>query len=107
MELEQGSLGGRFTTIEGLVNSVLEGIGTLNPFMTGDSSVETSETFQNFKTKSSKMLSLEEAFTIVLDDPSGNSFISKVDDDDKNLVIEPVAEVYGEERTTTLRGDCN
>ena len=86
LELERGSLGGRFTTIEGLMNSVLEGIENLNPFMTGDSSMESSEAFQNFKTKSSKLLSLEETFTIILDDPAGNSFISKVDDNDERLV---------------------
>ena len=88
LELEHGSLGGRFTTIEGLVNSVLEGLANLNPFLSGDSSLETSETLKNFKSKASKLLSLEEPFTIVMDDPGGNSFISKIDDADNRLLTE-------------------
>jgi len=88
LELEHGSLGGRFTTIEGLINSVLEGVDKLNPFWAGDSSDETSQSLSNFKTKASNLLSLKEPFTIILDDPAGNSFISKIDDIDDRLIVE-------------------
>ncbi|XP_075248097.1 zinc finger protein ZPR1-like [Convolutriloba macropyga] len=95
VELEHGSLGGRFTTIEGLVNTFLDGVDKLTPFGSGDSTTSsTAEKLTQFRSKAHDLLSLKEPFTIVLDDPAGNSFVSKAEDDDQSLVEERYERTY-------------
>jgi len=89
VELEHGSLGGQFTTVEGLVTNFLEGVDKLTPFAAGDSTRSTTvDKLAEFRQKAHELLSLKEPFTIVLDDPAGNSFVSKAEDDDQNLIEE-------------------
>ena len=38
LELEEGTLGGRFTTVEGMLTAIRDQLGNKNPFLTGDSS---------------------------------------------------------------------
>ncbi|XP_015785274.1 zinc finger protein ZPR1 [Tetranychus urticae] len=63
---------GKYTTIEGLIEQVKEGLEKSNPFVTGDSAQAE---------KKEKMMSLVErlkapiGLTLILDDPCGNSFV--------------------------------
>ena len=73
------ALGGRFTTIEGLLNNVLEQVET-NPILgadtLGDSTTkEKTEKMEHFKNNLKDLIGGEKLFTIILDDPAGNSYI--------------------------------
>ena len=79
--MNAGTLGGKFTTIEGLLKDVREQLSEVSPFMAGgdsedkvkktrmDSCLEKLEQIQE-----GKMLNV----TIVLDDPSGNSYLQVI-----------------------------
>jgi len=74
------ALGGRFTTLEGLMTNIEDQV-TENPLMgammtTGDSaSADAKLKMDAFKTQLGKMRRGEEEFTIVLNDPAGNSYL--------------------------------
>ena len=54
--LAPGTLGGRFTTVEGLLVQIIDELGTKNPFIKGDaSSNERKETFEKFISKIKKV----------------------------------------------------
>ena len=87
LELGHGTLGGVFTTVEGLLNKVHTGLHESNPFAIGDSGSkhhsernETSEVKVRFQTFMDKLQGLAQGrsfpFSIVLRDPLGNSFVS-------------------------------
>ena len=87
LELSHGSLGGVYTTIEGLLNKIYTNLRDNNPFAIGDSvllhhSDEESTNKKDFVLYLEKLKLLssgnEESFpfTILLHDPLGNSFIS-------------------------------
>lgn len=87
LELSHGTLGGLYTTVEGLLNKILVQLTATNPFSTGDSTQlhhsasgapsETRAKFEEFLsalegfTRGTRM-----PFTLVLRDPLGNSFVS-------------------------------
>ena len=75
--MNAGTLGDKFTTIEGLLKDLRDNLSAVSPFGAGDS--ETTE-------KARKMKELLETIgliqngkkldvTIILDDPSGNSYL--------------------------------
>lgn len=72
------ALGGRFTTLEGLLNNVLEQVEN-NPMMgaaLGDSSRdEQKQKIIQFQDKLKELMQVKQSFTIILDDPAGNSYI--------------------------------
>ena len=83
LELEMGShaLGGKFTTLEGLLKNVQDQIEQ-NPFYcgslaTGDSaSDDEKQRLVSFKERLNKMFEGEDLpFTVILDDPAGNSYL--------------------------------
>lgn len=89
LELSNGSLGGIFTTVEGLLNKIHSTLKDSNPFGTGDSGqlhhsedAKISESHLRFKTFLEKLKTFSSGavecfpFTLVLRDPLGNSFIS-------------------------------
>jgi hypothetical protein len=87
LELGHGTLGGVFTTVEGLLMKIHSSLTNNNPFAVGDSSVqhhsnqaEQSEVKSKFYAFLSKLEDFAKGlvlpFTIVLRDPLGNSFIS-------------------------------
>uniref|UniRef100_A0A2P2HXN1 Zinc finger protein ZPR1-like n=2 Tax=Hirondellea gigas TaxID=1518452 RepID=A0A2P2HXN1_9CRUS len=73
-----GILGGKFTTLEGLLINIKDDIGN-NPFFTGDS-VDGSKkkTVNNLLESLEKIISGDLKTTIVLDDPAGNSYMQNV-----------------------------
>ncbi|EFA05991.1 zinc finger protein ZPR1 [Tribolium castaneum] len=91
LELEVGphALGGRFTTVEGLLVAIKEQLD--NPtfsHMFGDSqTAESKARLEEFFKRLQQVLDGEFKVTIVLDDPAGNSYIQSLDDEDKGLKI--------------------
>ncbi|CAO2820018.1 unnamed protein product [Amaranthus hypochondriacus] len=85
LELASGTLGGMVTTIEGLVTKICENLERLHGFTDGDSlDEERKRKWIDFKTRLNKLLSLEECWTLILDDALANSFIAPVTDDIKD-----------------------
>jgi len=79
LTLETGTLGSVFTTIEGLLLKTKEALMQANPFALGDSaSGEQKERFRRFFESMDRLLAGGEKFTVILDDPAGNSFIQNI-----------------------------
>ncbi|XP_071447318.1 zinc finger protein ZPR1 [Hetaerina americana] len=79
IELEVGptTLGGRFTTVEGLVSAIKDQLEK-NGLM-GDSMIPGSrKRYLEFLEKMDKLLQGRRPFTIILDDPAGNSYIQNL-----------------------------
>ncbi|KAI9593203.1 ZPR1 zinc-finger domain-containing protein [Syncephalis fuscata] len=85
LELRPGTLGGRFTTIEGLLCQIYEELDTKLPFMKGDSAPE------EHRNRFSKLLAdIKEVSNSDLDDPMANSYLQNLyaPDPDPNMTIE-------------------
>lgn len=98
--LQPGTLGGRFTTLEGLLNEIYTELST-KVFRTGDSAtsgvgqagidVNSDErSFETFLQGLKKCMAAEMKFTIILDDPVSNSYVQNLyaPDADPNMIIE-------------------
>lgn len=92
LELQAGTLGGKFTTVEGLLSQVYEELESKTPFLRGDSgNSERRKVFEKFLAKLSKLINLEVLpFTLILDDPLANSYLQNLyaPDPDPNMTIE-------------------
>ncbi|XP_050766775.1 zinc finger protein ZPR1 [Gymnogyps californianus] len=89
-ELGMGALGGKFTTLEGL----LKDIGDLverNPFTLGDSSTPgRTEKLQEFVGKLRQIIEGKATAHFIMDDPAGNSYLQNVyaPEEDPELKVE-------------------
>ena len=76
--MSEGTLGGKFTTIEGLLNDVREQLTEVSPFASGGDS-EDKKKKQHMNTCLDKLEQIQDGkllnVTIILDDPSGNSYL--------------------------------
>jgi len=91
LELTYGTLGGRFTTIEGLLDQIYEELDTKTPFTKGDSvTEERKEKFSEFLSRLDEVKEMKREFTLILDDPLANSYLQNLyaPDPDPNMVIE-------------------
>ena len=100
------ALGGRFTTLEGLLQNVLEKIEN-NPMMGGgqegdlggDSvTPEQRKRMEEFKTNLTEMMEGKQKFTFILDDPTGNSYLQNLyaPDPDPEMKIEHYERTYAQ-----------
>ncbi|KAI0791646.1 zf-ZPR1-domain-containing protein [Irpex lacteus] len=84
--LEAGTLGGRFTTLEGILDQVYEELSekVFSDAKKGDG------TFETFLGKLKAVKSAERPFTLILDDPLANSYLQNLyaPDPDPNMTIE-------------------
>lgn len=93
LEFEMGgaALGGRFTTVEGLMNNVMEEIEK-NSVWGGSDAVapDINQRLAKFKTRFADCVSAKTDFTLVLDDPAGNSYLQNVyaPDEDPEMKVE-------------------
>uniref|UniRef100_T1P9R4 Zinc finger protein ZPR1 n=1 Tax=Musca domestica TaxID=7370 RepID=T1P9R4_MUSDO len=79
-EVGPSALGGRFTTVEGILTAMKDQIEG-NDVMFQDSTDEAFKNrFKGFIEKFEKILSLEMPATLVLDDPAGNSYVQSLSD---------------------------
>ncbi|KAJ2143874.1 nucleolar zinc-finger protein [Coemansia sp. RSA 353] len=100
LDMYAGTLGGRFTTIEGLLRQVHDELDRRIPFLEGDSAVaERRQRFLQFLSR------LEEAadgkqfpLTLTLDDPMAHSYIQNIyaPDPDPNMTIEEYERTFEE-----------
>lgn len=91
VEIQQGTLGGRFTTLEGLLRQVHDELHSRVFSQTSDSMDEqTKERWLSFFSKMKDALDGKVAFTVVMEDPLAGSYIQNVyaPDPDPNMKIE-------------------
>ena len=74
LEMAHGSLGGAYTTIEGLLGKIRQNIEESNPFAVGDSDGGRSK-LKTWLERLERLKQGEEPFTLILEDPLANSFI--------------------------------
>lgn len=78
-ELGMAALGGKFTTLEGLLKDIKDLIVDKNPFISGDSGVSDKvQKLNEFGAKIEKIIAGEMDVHIILDDPAGNSYLQNV-----------------------------
>jgi zinc finger protein len=91
LELTYGTLGGRFTTIEGLLDQIYDELDTKTPFTKGDSvTPERKHKFADFLQRLDEVKEMKREFTLILDDPLANSYLQNIyaPDPDPNMTIE-------------------
>ncbi|KAK6266336.1 hypothetical protein QUC31_017173 [Theobroma cacao] len=85
LELASGTLGGIVTTVEGLITKISESLERVHGFTFGDSLDDSKKNkWLDFKARLSKILSMAEPWTLILDDALANSFIAPATDDIKD-----------------------
>lgn len=76
MEVGQGALGSRFTTIEGLLTATRDQLKEQSSFFFGDSGDHGEQSkFAQLFAKFDEVLALKRPCTVVMDDPAGNSYV--------------------------------
>ncbi|GBE86437.1 Zinc finger protein [Sparassis crispa] len=85
--LQPGTLGGRFTTLEGILDQIYEELSE-KVFAARDT-VGEDNAFENFLEKLKKVKNAGRPFTVILDDPLANSFLQNLyaPDPDPNMEI--------------------
>ena len=90
-DLQQGTLGGRFTTLEGLLLQAYEQLwGRVYNPDSDSSTPEEKERFSTFLERMKEAIDGKMQFTLILDDPLSASYIQNLyaPDDDPNMKIE-------------------
>ncbi len=76
IEVSHGTLGGKFTTIEGLLLDIKEQLSRSEPYYTGDSAfAEQKAKYDALLKRFDGLFEVKENFTFVIYDPAGGSFI--------------------------------
>eukprot|EP01121_Diplochlamys_sp_Union-15-3_P003040 TRINITY_DN12875_c0_g1_i1.p1 TRINITY_DN12875_c0_g1~~TRINITY_DN12875_c0_g1_i1.p1 ORF type:complete len:632 (-),score=69.16 TRINITY_DN12875_c0_g1_i1:171-2066(-) len=90
LELQSGTLGGKYTTLEGMLGDIQSQLSRSNPFSMGDSSEpEKKDKMRNFLDRLEELSEVKTPWTFILDCPLGNCFIfSPLGDADPNLKVE-------------------
>lgn len=90
-ELGMAALGGKFTTLEGLLKDIKDLIVSKNPFVCGDSTTtDRLQKLGEFGEKIEKIITGEMDVHVILDDPAGNSYLQNVyaPDPDPEMTVE-------------------
>lgn len=90
LQLDSGTLGGKFSTVEGLLQNVHDELKEKSSFSRGDSVPgEKMKRFEEFLRKLQSCINLEMKYTLIMDDPLGNSYLQNLyaPDPDPNLEI--------------------
>ncbi|XP_056096179.1 zinc finger protein ZPR1 [Rhinichthys klamathensis goyatoka] len=96
-ELGMAAVGGKFTTLEGLLKDIKDLIVSKNPFMCGDSfTADRAGKLELFGQKIDKIMAGEMDVHVILDDPTGNSYIQNVyaPDPDPEMKIEKYTRTF-------------
>lgn len=89
--LDAGTLGGKYTTLEGILADIRTQLESSNAFVMGDSSdSETKAKMESFFKRYDEIQAVNRPFTLILDDPMGNAFVGALTapDPDPQLKIE-------------------
>lgn len=88
LELQEGTLGGKYTTLEGLLNDIKEQLERMYACATGDSSLpEQKHKIGEFMGRFEQLLDGKTPFTLVIDDALGNSFVGSLTADGEDPQI--------------------
>ncbi|XP_048773274.1 zinc finger protein ZPR1-like [Ostrea edulis] len=97
-DAEMGTLGGKFTTLEGLLENIKDQLSDSNPFFGGDTSdKKTADKIELFCKEIQKIISGERLGDhFILDDPAGNSYLQNVyaPDPDPEMTVEQYERNY-------------
>ncbi|KAM4613395.1 zinc finger protein ZPR1 [Polymixia lowei] len=96
-ELGMAAVGGKFTTLEGLLQDIKDLTVSKNPFLCGDSSSsDRLEKLKVFGEKLDKIAAGEMDVHFILDDPAGNSYLQNVyaPEPDPEIVIEKYTRTF-------------
>jgi len=80
LDFEMGgmSVGGKFTTLEGLLTDILDQVER-NSLWSGDAAApDVAERMKDFKAKFEECIAGKGKFTLILDDPAGSSYVQNV-----------------------------
>lgn len=105
LDLTPGTLGGRFTTIEGLLTQVAEELHSRVFTQTSDSmEEETKARWTSFFARLQDAIDGNIGFTIVMEDPLASSYIQNVyaPDNDPNMTIEEFERTFDQNETLGL-----
>lgn len=85
LELEVGptTLGGRFTTVEGLLTAIRDQLANQTNAFIDSEDPATKNRFDQFINKLSSVIEGKTKVTVILDDPAGNSYIQSMAGDGK------------------------
>ncbi|KAL1407014.1 nucleolar zinc-finger protein [Vanrija albida] len=111
LELQPGTLGGRFTTLEGLLNEIYDELST-KVFKTGDSSTaglgqagqdhtKEERNFEHFLQGLKDVMAVKIPFTLILDDALANSYLQNLNAPEPD----PDMEIVEYERTQEQNDD--
>lgn len=87
LDMQPGTLGGKFTTVEGILQDIKQNLTDNNPFVEGDSAPERNVLFEKLISSLDSYLAGAPC-TIIMDDPLANSYIQEYEADDDHIVIE-------------------
>ncbi|KAF5944900.1 hypothetical protein HYC85_018977 [Camellia sinensis] len=83
--LTSGTLGGVVTTVEGLITKISENLERVHGFTFGDSLDDSKKSkWLDFRARLNKLLSVEDPWTLIIDDALANSFVAPAIDDVKD-----------------------
>lgn len=91
LKIAEGSLGGRFTTVEGIIRTIVDQLENTNQFKFGDSSTNIDrQRFREFLDEMTHLADGNRPFTVIVDDPVSNSYIQNLwaPDPDPQLDVE-------------------
>ncbi len=91
LHITEGSMGGRFTTIEGLLEALRDQLTNMNQFKLGDSSLNMDREKQSqFLDTLQQLETGTVPFTFIVDDPVSNSYVQNLyaPDPDPNMTVE-------------------
>ncbi|KAG0303686.1 nucleolar zinc-finger protein [Dissophora globulifera] len=95
LELNSGTLGGRFTTVEGLLRQVHDELSSKVPHES-ENQPERRRVFTKFLDKLEQVISLEIKSTLILDDPLANSYLQNLyaPEPDPNMTFEEYSRTF-------------
>lgn len=78
LELSPGTLGGKFTTVEGLIQNIRDQMASVNPFSGDSMATDEALKWMQFHERLALLISGEVPFTLVIDDAVSNSYIQNL-----------------------------
>ncbi|XP_028838627.1 zinc finger protein ZPR1 [Denticeps clupeoides] len=96
-ELGMAALGGKFTTVEGLLKDIKDLVVSKNPFICGDSaSSDRTQKLEAFGEKIDQVISGATPVHLILDDPAGNSYVQNIyaPDADPEMKVEKYTRTF-------------
>lgn len=97
LDLAHGTLGGRFTTLEGILQQIHDEL-TAKAFVGDSTTAQDRQSFEKFLGNLKELTNVERPFTIILEDPLANSYMQNLyaPDPDPNMTIEMYERTWGQ-----------